>query len=90
MPTDRLAHDMVAGGLRAHVTCVDPKQLDASFAGRAFDRDLLEDLPDGVDPCGENGEFHTCVFQGPMFSKPVPVTPGEVQETGLCKQRCAF
>jgi uncharacterized protein (TIGR00290 family) len=80
LETAKLARDMVEAGLRAHVTCVDPKQLDASFAGRTFDADFLDDLPDSVDPCGENGEFHTCVFAGPMFSAPVLVTPGEVTE----------
>jgi uncharacterized protein (TIGR00290 family) len=80
LPTDKLAGDMVEAGLRAQVTCVDPKQLDASFAGRIFDASFLDDLPSGVDPCGENGEFHSCVFAGPMFSAPVPIAPGEVTE----------
>jgi uncharacterized protein (TIGR00290 family) len=78
--TAALAHEMVAGGLEARLTCVDPRKLPASFAGRAFDEQLIADLPDGVDPCGENGEFHTCVFAGPMFSSPVPVAPGDVVE----------
>ena len=80
LPTDTLARDMVAAGLRAHVTCIDPKKLDASFAGRTFDQGFLDALPEGVDPCGENGEFHTCVFQGPMFAEPLAITPGEVTE----------
>jgi diphthamide synthase (EF-2-diphthine--ammonia ligase) len=71
---------MVAGGLRAHLTCVDPKQLDRRFAGRLFDGRLLDELPAGVDPCGENGEFHSFAFAGPMFSAPLQVTPGEIVE----------
>lgn len=80
LPTDRLARAMVDAGLRAHLTCVDPKQLDRRFAGRTFDAALLDELPEGVDPCGENGEFHTFCFAGPMFDAPIPVTPGEVVE----------
>ncbi len=80
MPTDRLASDMVRAGLRAHVTCIDPNKLSTDFAGRTFDTDFLDDLPAGIDPCGENGEFHTCVFEGPMFEKPIAVAPGEIQE----------
>lgn len=72
-----LARDMQAGGLRAHLCCVDTQQLDAGFAGRAFDAALLANLPAGVDPCGENGEFHTCVGAGPMFSKPLALLRGE-------------
>jgi diphthamide synthase (EF-2-diphthine--ammonia ligase) len=75
--TARLAREMVDGGLRAHICCVDTTQLDADFAGRAFDRVLLGELPDGVDPCGENGEFHTCVSAGPMFAQPIAVERGE-------------
>ena len=78
--TGALAREMIAGGLKAHLTCVDPKKLPASFAGRAFDEALLADLPDGVDPCGENGEFHSCVFAGPMFAHAIDVHLGEVQE----------
>jgi uncharacterized protein (TIGR00290 family) len=77
-PTDELAADMIAGGLRAHITCVDPRVLPGSFAGQAFDRELLARLPAGVDPCGENGEFHTFAWDGPMFRHPVPVRRGEV------------
>jgi uncharacterized protein (TIGR00290 family) len=80
LPTRALARDMVEAGLMAHVTCVDPKKLDASFAGRTFNADFLDDLPDSVDPCGENGEFHTCVNAGPMFSEPIAIEPGEVTE----------
>jgi diphthamide synthase (EF-2-diphthine--ammonia ligase) len=71
---------MIAGGLVAHVTCVDPTKLDRSFAGRTFDAAFLADLPSGVDPCGENGEFHTFVSAGPMFRAPIPVRVGEVTE----------
>jgi uncharacterized protein (TIGR00290 family) len=78
LETKGLAREMVASGLRAHITCVDPKQLDATFAGRTFDDGFLDDLPAGVDPCGENGEFHSFALAGPMFSAPIPVTPGEV------------
>ena len=73
IPTPRLAEDMIAGGLRARLVCVDPRKLSPSFAGRDFDRQLLADLPAGVDPCGENGEFHTCVYAGPMFRKEIPI-----------------
>jgi uncharacterized protein (TIGR00290 family) len=76
--TRTLADAMIAGGLRATLSSVDPRALDASFAGRAFDAVLLADLPDGVDPCGERGEFHTCVSDGPMFAHPVPLAVGEV------------
>jgi uncharacterized protein (TIGR00290 family) len=76
-PTDALARAMVASGLRAFLATVDLKKLPAEFAGRAFDEKLLADLPEGVDPCGENGEFHTCVVAGPMFSNPLEVKRGE-------------
>ncbi len=78
--TAALAREMVDAGLRAHVTCVDPKQLPAGFAGRTFDAAFLADLPDGVDPCGERGEFHSFAHAGPMFRAPIPVTPGEIVE----------
>jgi uncharacterized protein (TIGR00290 family) len=78
--TRALAREMIDGGLKAHITCVDPAKLDRAFAGRAFDRALLADLPDGVDPCGENGEFHTFVSAGPMFRAPVAVQRGAVTE----------
>jgi uncharacterized protein (TIGR00290 family) len=77
-PTDALARRMVDGGLRARLTCVDPKSLDARFAGREFDAALLAELPASVDPCGERGEFHTFAYDGPMFRRPVPVRGGEV------------
>ena len=78
IPTDTLARDMIAGGLRARISCIDTKQLAANFAGREFDADLLRDLPPGVDPCGERGEFHTCAYTGPMFSAPLPLITGEI------------
>ena len=68
---------MIESGLQAYLATVDLKKLPAEFAGRKFDLQLLADLPNGVDPCGENGEFHTCVVAGPMFSRALPVTPGE-------------
>jgi uncharacterized protein (TIGR00290 family) len=79
-PTGALAREMIDGGLLAHVTCVDPGRLDRSFAGRRFDRAFLVDLPAGVDPCGENGEFHTFVSAGPMLRSAVAVRPGDVTE----------
>ena len=78
--TTELANEMVASGLRATITTVDPKQLDRSFAGRTFDADLLRDLPESVDPCGENGEFHTLATHGPMFSSGISTVTGEVVE----------
>jgi uncharacterized protein (TIGR00290 family) len=80
MPTDDLAADMISSGLRAVVTCVDPKQLPANFAGREFDEEFLSALPAGVDPCGERGEFHTFAFDGPMFTSPVNIEAGEITE----------
>jgi uncharacterized protein (TIGR00290 family) len=79
-PTADLARDMIGGGLKAYLTCVDPRKLDRSFVGRAFDASLLADLPSGVDPCGENGEFHSFVWDGPMFQHPVTVAVGEIVE----------
>jgi uncharacterized protein (TIGR00290 family) len=76
-PTPALAQAMIASGLEAFVATVDLKKLPAAFAGRRFDRQLLADLPDGIDPCGENGEFHTCVVAGPMFAHRLAVTTGE-------------
>ncbi len=80
--TAALARRFVALGFRATLVCVDPAQLDPRFAGRAFDDALLDELPPGVDPCGERGEFHTFVHDGPVFRQPVPVLPGEVVERG--------
>ena len=76
-PTKDLAQAMIASGLEAYLATVDLKKLSSEFAGRKFDGKLLADLPEGVDPCGENGEFHTCVVAGPMFSHPLAVTSGE-------------
>lgn len=78
LPTDTLARDMISSGLRARLTCIDTKQLSAEFAGREFDAALLRDLPTEADPCGERGEFHTCVYAGPMFAHTIPLTPGEI------------
>lgn len=78
LPTGALARAMIAGGLQAHLTCVDPARLPEGFAGRAFEAALLRDLPPDVDPCGEAGEFHTFAHGGPMFSHPIPIAAGEV------------
>ena len=75
--TAKLAREMIAGGLRADVCCIDTTQLDARFAGHAFDDALLRELPNGVDSCGENGEFHTCVSAGPMFAGAIALERGE-------------
>ncbi len=80
LDTRRLAREMIASGLTAWLTCVDPKKFDAAFAGARFDAKLLADLPEGVDPCGENGEFHTFADGGPMFRAPIAVLAGEVVE----------
>jgi uncharacterized protein (TIGR00290 family) len=77
-PTGQLADRMIAAGLRACLICVDPKQLSPAFAGRTFDEWLLKDLPGGVDPCGEHGEFHTFAHAGPMFEEPISIMPGDV------------
>ena len=80
MPTDLLAREMISSGLRAMISCVDPQQLPASFAGREFDEALLAALPAEVDRCGERGKFHTFAFDGPMFSRPVDIAVGEIVE----------
>ncbi len=80
IPTGELARDMIRGGVQAKLTCVDPRKLDPSFAGAAFDDQLLHALPAAVDPCGENGEFHTFVHAAPVFTHPIEVRPGEVVE----------
>jgi len=80
IPTDRLAQDMMAAGLRARLSCVDMRIIGPSFAGREFNATMLADLPNGVDPCGENGEFHTCVSDGPMFSGPVQLEVGRLEK----------
>lgn len=78
--TRQLAQEMVAAGLRAMLTCVDPRKLNSSFAGRRFDAQLLADFPAEIDPCGENGEFHTFAYQGPMFHTPIQIDQGDVVE----------
>ncbi len=84
-PTGPLARYMIDAGVEAVLTCVDPNKLPPSFAGRNFDHALLDELPEGVDPCGENGEFHTCVCAGPMFRGRLHATVGEVvQRDGFC------
>jgi uncharacterized protein (TIGR00290 family) len=80
LPTPALATEMIDAGLRAKVTCVDPKRLDRSYAGRDFDSSFVADLPVGVDPCGENGEFHTFVHDAPEFSSPIDVLAGGIVE----------
>jgi len=82
--TPALAREMVTAGVRARITCLNPKILDPSFAGREFDAALLDELPSGVDPCAERGEFHTCAYDGPMFSRPVPI------ETGITIERDGY
>jgi diphthamide synthase (EF-2-diphthine--ammonia ligase) len=79
-PTAALARDMLAGGLDAYLTCVDPRVVHSSLAGRRFDATLLSELPAHIDPCGERGEFHTCAVAGPMFSKRIDVVGGETVE----------
>ena len=78
--TATLGREMIAAGLKARLTCVDPRVLDRRFIAREFDTALLDELPEGVDPCGERGEFHSFAYDGPMFSRPVPVIDGEVVE----------
>lgn len=80
LPTDRLARQMIGSGLKAILTCVDPRKIDKHFVGRQFDEQLLSELPVDADPCGENGEFHTFCYAGPMFAAPIPVSVGEIQE----------
>lgn len=76
--TEELAYDMISNGLITHISCVDSRQLDSSFAGRLFDESFLKDLPDSVDPCGENGEFHSVVSAGPMFRHSIKIERGEI------------
>jgi len=82
--TPALARTMVAAGLRARITCLNPKVIDRTFAGREFDAALLDELPPSIDPCAERGEFHTCAYDGPMFNHPVPV------ETGITVERDGY
>jgi len=79
-PTRELADAMIAGGLRARLTCIDPRVMPRAFAGRDFDRELLSSLPPDIDPCGERGEFHTFAYDGPMFSRAIPIVEGETIE----------
>src|SRR5215813_4813936 len=79
-PTAELAREMTGGGLRARITCIDPRRMPASLAGKEYNGDFLGALPDGVDPCGENGEFHSFAFDGPMFNRPVEFAIGETVE----------
>jgi diphthamide synthase (EF-2-diphthine--ammonia ligase) len=79
-PTDALARDMIDGGVEAHLAVVDLQKLPAAFAGRRFDASLLDDLPAGADPCGENGEFHSFVSAGPMLTRRIPVAVGATVE----------
>ena len=80
IPTADLARTMIASGLKAKITCMDPKVLPKEFAGRDFNAQFLADLPPGIDPCGENGEFHTFVYDGPFFTQPIPVSVIETVE----------
>ena len=83
--TPTLARDMLAAGVHAILTCVDPTQVDARFVGREYDAALLTELPAKADPCGERGEFHTFCYAGPMFDAPIPVTAGEtIERDGFC------
>lgn len=80
LPTEALSRQMVQAGLKAVLTCVDPRVLSPDFAGRTFDAELLEDLPADIDPCGEKGEFHSFAYAGPMFTAPLRIKAGEVVE----------
>ena len=80
IPTGQLSRDMIAAGVKAKITCVDPSKITKSFAGCEYDLSLLNALPAGADPCGENGEFHTFVYDAPVFSRPIEILTGEVVE----------
>ena len=82
--TPGLAREMIAAGLRARITCLNPKVMDRAFAGREFDAALLDELPPSIDPCAERGEFHTCAYAGPMFHHPIAV------DTGITVERDGF
>jgi uncharacterized protein (TIGR00290 family) len=82
IPTAELAREMLAGGLHTRIACVDRRKLDRSFAGREYDKLFLAELPPGVDPCGENGEFHSFVYDGPMFRHPIAIEAGALHEDG--------
>ncbi len=78
LPTRQLAQEMIESGLKAVLTCVDTQQIPAAFAGHRFDRALLDSLPKTADPCGEQGEFHSFVFDGPMFDRPIAIEVGDI------------
>jgi len=80
LDTRALAEEMIAAGVKTRIVCVDPKKMPKELAGRDLDMELLRDLPEGVDPCGENGEFHSFVYDGPMFRSAIPIESGEVAE----------
>lgn len=80
MPTEQLAKEMIAAGVKAKITCVDPAKLSREYAGRDFDAAFLKSLPESVDPCGENGEFHTFVYESPVFTRPIEVRIGDIVE----------
>ncbi len=80
LPTRKLAQEMTASGLRAYITCIDPVRVPRDWAGRKFDPEFVAGIPDGIDPCGERGEFHTFVFAGPIFKNPLGVRCGEVTD----------
>jgi uncharacterized protein (TIGR00290 family) len=82
IPTAELAREMLAGGLHARIACIDRRKLDRAFAGREYDERFLGELPPGVDPCGENGEFHSFVYDGPMFRDPIAIAAGVLHEDG--------
>ena len=78
IPTDKLSREMISSGLRAVITCIDPKQIPNDFVGKEYNESFLNDIPEGVDPCGENGEFHSFVFYGPMFEEQIEISFGDV------------
>ena len=78
--TRALLREMIDAGVKTRIVCIDPKKMPREFAGRDLDEEFLRDLPEGIDPCGENGEFHTCVYDGPMFRHAIPIEGGEVVE----------
>jgi len=82
LDTQQLANDMLAGGQKAIVTCVDPRRLSDDYVGKIFDSAFIASLPEGIDPCGENGEFHTFVFDSPLFSETVDIKTGELNSEG--------
>jgi len=78
IPTDKLSREMINGGLKTVITCINPKQIPKEFVGKEFDEDFLDSLPKTVDPCGENGEFHSFVFDGPMFKEKIEIVVGDI------------